>query len=70
MKKLMNFLPHLAIALSICVATMTVLDGYNPFLSFLTSDVSKLFLYVFCAVTFVSSVNTVVHSIRRKNRKR
>lgn len=70
MKKILNFLPHLAIALSICIAVITLLDGYNPFMNFLTSHISKIFLYTFCAVTFISSVNTVVHDVRRKNRRR
>ncbi len=62
--KIMEFLNHLAICMALAMAVITILNGYNPVMSFLTSTVSRVFIFLFCAVVVVSSVGAIVR--RRK----
>ena len=69
MKKFLAFLPHLALALSLCVATITVLDGYNPLMRFLTSNLSKGLIYTGCAVFFLNAFTDLIERDKREKRR-
>ena len=44
MKFLKNFLPHLAIAMAVGLVVIMILDGFNPLMKFLTSDVTRAYI--------------------------
>lgn len=69
MKKLREFLPHLAIAFSLGLAVITVLDGYNPLMAFLTSQASKVYIYCTCAACFLTAL-VCIYEQRRPRKKR
>ena len=56
MRKILEFIPHLTLVMAIGLALFAILDGYNPFMEWLTSGVSKLYLYIFCALAAATSV--------------
>ncbi len=58
--KIMEFLSHLAICMALALVVITILNGFNPVMSFLTSTTSKVFIFLFCAVVVVSSVGAIV----------
>ena len=43
-------LPHLLLCMALGLALIVVLDGYNPMMGFLTSNVSKIYIYILCAL--------------------
>ena len=57
MKKLRKCLAHLMISLLLVLAVLVILDGYNPAMGFLNSDVSKVFYAVLCAVGLFTAVS-------------
>ena len=69
MKKIREFLPHLAIAFSLGLAVITVLDGYNPLMAFLTSQPSKVYIYCSCAAAFLTAL-VCIYEQRRARKKR
>lgn len=69
MKKFIAFLPHLALALSLCVAAITVLDGFNPLMRFLTSNLSKALIYAGCAVFFLNALTDLIQRDKKEKRK-
>ena len=46
MKFLKNFLPHLAIAMAVGLVVIMILDGFNPLMKFLTSDVTRAYIVI------------------------
>lgn len=70
MKRFGAFLPHLSICMLLCLAVFTVLDGYNPYMKWLTSSVSKVFIFVCCAVGVITAIMLIVRQRRRKKRPR
>lgn len=70
MKKIREFLPHLAIAFSLGLAVITVLDGYNPLMAFLTSNASKTYIYCACAVSFLTALACIYEQRRRSKKRR
>jgi len=69
-KRIREFLPHLAIAFSLGLAVITVLDGYNPLMAFLTSPASKAYIYCTCAVCFLTAIVCVYEQRRRRKKRR
>lgn len=57
--KFMEFLNHLAICMALAFIVITILNGFNPLMSFLTSNTTKVFIFIFCAVVIVSSVGAI-----------
>ena len=43
MKKIKVYLPHLMISMLLVLFLLVILDGYNPAMGFLNSNVSKVF---------------------------
>ena len=68
MKKIAEFMPHLSICLLLCLAVFTVLDGYNPYMKWLTSTVSKVFIAVCCLVGITTAILLIVRQRRRRRR--
>ena len=58
--KFMVFLSHLAVCMAIAMIVITVLNGFNPMMSFLTSNTTKVFIFIFCAIVIVSSIGAIV----------
>ena len=48
MKFLRSALPHIALALTLGLMVLCVLDSFNPTLAFLSSSVSKLYILITC----------------------
>ena len=70
MKKIEEFLPHLSICLLLSLAVFAVLDGYNPYMKWLTSGVSKVFIGLCCTVGILTAILLLVRQRRRKKRPR
>ena len=56
MKYVKSFLPHLAIAMLLGLVLIVYLDGRNPYMAFLTSGVSKIYILILCAVCLIVSI--------------
>ena len=65
MKFLKNFLPHLAIAMAVGLVVIMILDGFNPLMKFLTSDVRRAYIVILAIVVVISSVISIAEN--RKN---
>lgn len=65
MKFLKNFLPHLAIAMAVGLVVIMILDGFNPLMKFLTSDVTRAYIVILTIVVVISSVISIAEN--RKN---
>lgn len=61
MKKISVVLSHLSICFALALLTIMILDGRNPMMKFLTSNVSKTLIVIACAVFILSAL---VHIIR------
>ena len=70
MKKLEEFIPHLSICLLLCLAVFMVLDGYNPYMKWLTSTVSKAYIAICCVVGITTAILLIVRQLRRKKKPR
>ena len=58
--KILDFLNHLALCMALAFIVITILNGFNPLMSFLTSNTTKVFIFIFCAVVVVSSIGAIV----------
>lgn len=56
MRKILEFIPHLTLVMALGLAIFTVLDGYNPMMEWLTSGISKGYIFVLCALSVVTSL--------------
>ena len=65
MKFLKNFLPHLAIAMAVGLVVIMILDGFNPLMKVLTSDVTRAYIVILAIVVVISSVISIAEN--RKN---
>ena len=70
MKKLGEFMPHLSICLLLCLAVFMVLDGYNPYMKWLTSTPSKIYIGVCVLVGVITAIQLIVRQRRRKKKPR
>ena len=62
MKAIMEFIAHLAIAMFLGMVVITVLDGYNPLMAFLTSRTTKIYIIVMCILGLVTAVMYIAKS--------
>lgn len=65
MRKLLEFIPHLTLVLALGLAVFAVLDGFNPMMEWLTSLVSKIYIFAFCALAAATSVLCMLAQRRR-----
>lgn len=56
MKKISGFLSHLSICFALALLTIVILDGRNPMMKFLTSNVSKTLIVIACIVFILSAL--------------
>ena len=56
MKALKTFLAYLLIALALSMLTITVLNGYNPMMRFLTSTPSRILIFAFGIVAILNGI--------------
>ncbi len=57
MKKVRSFLSHLMISMLLVLVLLVILDGYNPAMGFLNSNVAKIFYGVLCIVGLFTAVS-------------
>lgn len=69
MKKLWEFLPHLSICLSVGLLVFSVLDGYNPYMQWLNSPSSKVYITICCLVSVVTALLLIIRQRRRPKRR-
>ena len=62
MKALMEFIAHLSIAMLLGMVVITILDGYNPLMAFLTSKASKVYIIVMCILGVATAVMYIAKS--------
>ena len=60
MRVLKRIISHISIALCLGLVVITILDGFNPMMSFLTSKPSKLYIYATCAFCVINGVITLI----------
>lgn len=73
MRKIFAFikyiLPHLLLSMALGLALIAVLDGYNPMMGFLTSEVSKIYIYILCALAVLTALLYIGETqIKTKNK--
>jgi len=66
MKKLRDFIPNLALCMSLGLILITYLDGRNPYMKFLTSGTSKIYILILCVCSIISSIICIA-CLRNKN---
>ena len=73
MRKIFAFikyiLPHLLLCMALGLALIVILDGYNPMMGFLTSEVSKTYIYILCALAVLVALMYIAETgIKTKNK--
>ena len=64
MRFIRDFLPHLAVSMLLGLIVLIILDEHNPLMNFLTSNVSKVYLLIMCALSLLVIIMYI--SDRRK----
>ena len=59
MKKIKVLLPHLMISMLLVLFLLVILDGYNPAMGFLNSNVSKVFYLSLGIVGLINAASLV-----------
>ena len=59
MKKIKVYLPHLMISMLLVLFLLVILDGYNPAMGFLNSNVSKVFYLSLGTVGLINAASLV-----------
>jgi hypothetical protein len=59
MKKIKVYLPHLMISMLLVLFLLVILDGYNPAMGFLNSNVSKVFYLSLGIVGLINAASLV-----------
>lgn len=59
MKKIKVYLPHLMISMLLVLFLLVILDGYNPAMGFLNSNVSKVFYLSLGIVGMINAASLV-----------
>ena len=59
MKKIKVYLPHLMISMLLVLFLLVILDGYNPAMGFLNSNVSKVFYLSLRIVGLINAASLV-----------
>ena len=55
-KRVKRIVAHLMISMLLVLATLVVLDSFNPSMGFLNSEVSKVFYSLLCVVGLFTAV--------------
>lgn len=64
MKAVKEFLAHLAIAMLLGLVVIAILDDFNPFMAFLTSKVTKIYIVILCVVGVTVAAMYIAQSRR------
>lgn len=64
MRAVKEFLAHLLIAMLLGMVVITILDGYNPLMAFLTSRATKVYIIVMCILGVATAVMYIAKSRR------
>ena len=62
MKKIKVLLPHLMISMLLVLFLLVILDGYNPAMGFLNSNVSKVFYLAKGLIGLINAVSLVLRT--------
>lgn len=60
MRKISGLFSHLSICFALALLTIMVLDGRNPMMKFLTSNVSKTLIVIACTVFIISALINII----------
>ena len=67
MKKFFRgFLPNLALAMLLGLMTIVIVDGFNPMMQFLGSNVTKIYIMMTCVVCITVSVTQIARWRRKR----
>ena len=66
MKKWERFLPHLSFCMLLCLLVFMILDGYNPFMYWLTSTASQVYIALCCGVGMLTAALQIFRQYRGK----
>jgi hypothetical protein len=64
-----KYVPYLTLLMAGGMILFTILDGYNPCMEWLTSEVSKLYIWLFCGVSAGTAVLFICASGKKCDRK-
>ena len=62
MRAVKEFIAHLAIAMLLGMVVITILDGCNPLMAFLTSRPTKVYIVVMCILGVVTAIMYIAKS--------
>lgn len=62
MKKIKVYLPHLMISMLLVLFLLVILDGYNPAMGFLNSNVSKVFYLALGIIGLINAASLVLRT--------
>ena len=65
MRRIKSALEHLSISMLLGLMVLVYLDGRNPYMAFLTSGVSKVYILLAAALGIASAVLGVAESRKR-----
>ena len=68
MKLLKRLLPDLAAAMALGMVVLAILDSFNPFMSFLTSNCTKVYAVILGIVSVASALTVAVERARNNRR--
>ena len=61
-----GFLPNLAVSMLLGLLTIVIVDGFNPMMQFLGSNVTKIYIAATCIVCLIVSISQIVRWRRKK----
>lgn len=67
MNRIVRILPHITIILSLMFITFWILDIYNPLMNFVNNSISHVLLLVFCIISLITSMISIVSNYREND---
>ena len=64
MKFIRRILPHAVMVLAVMFMVLLVLNGFNPRMGFISSDISRKWLWAFCVLALINGIVTVIRDRR------
>ena len=64
-----RFIPHLTICLGLMTLTFFVIDRFNEFMAFMTSDLSKWVFAALALCAIITSVYLIIDNFREQEKK-
>lgn len=61
-----EIITHICLAMTLGLALLCYLEGRNPLMRFLNSDVSRIYIWVLCGFSFLVCIVQLARFARRK----